>query len=160
MMPTPLAPRPKRPLRWRILLSVWFWVVVAVVVAGVLASVLLATVPAGPKPFSVHLENSGCGCGTVETNHSLPGRATVRMTLALRYTYSGPAEFNLVVVAPSGTIVVYAPAQYGNLGNASVSARFTTTGGGAYAFQVVGAYPLILPPLVAWVNGTYDAPVL
>jgi hypothetical protein len=166
-MPTPLNP-PKPPSRWMgLLLSRRLWIVVGVLVVAALAIYAAVAVPVGPTSFSFSWSSSACGCQhTASTNHSFPDHAYVSLTFTSHYLVnaSGNAsEYVLVVTDPSGTVIVYADMEGGNLGTvgtATVASTFTTTASGSFEFTILGAAPPILPGITAWVNGTYHAPIL
>jgi hypothetical protein len=166
-MPPPLNP-PKPPSRWiKLLLSRRFWIVVGVVVVAALAIYAAVAIPVGPTSFHFSWSSSACECQqAASTNHSFPDHADVSLIFTSHYLVnaSGNAtEYALVITNPSGVVIVYAPTeggQLGQVGTASVPATFTTTSGGNYEFTILGNYPLILPGITAWVNGTYHAPIL
>lgn len=160
------TPPPKRhpPHRWiGLLLSTKFWVAIGIAVVAVLAVYALVAVPVGPTPFSFGLSSGACGCQrAVFANHSFPDDASVKVDFTSHYT-GGVAEYILVVTDPSGRVIVYANMVGGSVGTinyANTTAAFGTSGGGVFEFELLGASPLELPAVTAWVNGTYHAPIL
>ena len=162
-MSTPPA-KPHPPHRWMgLLLSTRFWVVIGIAVVAVLAIYALVAVPVGPTPFSFSLSSGACGCQrAVFANHTFPDDASVKVVFTSHYT-GDVAEYILVVTNPSGKTIVYANMVGGSVGMinyANTTATFGTSGGGVFLFELLGASPLELPPVTAWVNGTYHAPTL
>lgn len=161
-MSTPPTPRP--PHRWiGLLLSTRFWVAVGVAVVAVLAVYALVAVPVGPTAFSFSFGSGACDCQrAVFTNHTFPDRATVDVKFTSHYSGS-VAEYILIITNPSGKVIVYANMIGGSVGltnYANTTATFGSSGGGVFEFELLGASPLILPEVTAWVNGTYHAPIL
>jgi hypothetical protein len=167
-MGTPAPKPPTPPHRWMgLLLSRKFWIVVGAVVVAALAVYALVAVPVGPTAFSFSFANSACRCQhTFSTNHSFPDDAYVSLQFTSHYVLNvttNASEYVLIITNPSGHQIVYANMIGGSLGNvgiASTTVTFTTSSGGAFEFTLLGAYPSILPPVTAWVNGTYHAPIL
>ncbi len=162
-MPPPLNP-PKPPSRWiGLLLTRRFWVVVGVVVVAALAVYSLVAIPVGPTPFSFTFATSACECQhSASTNHTFPDKAYVSLTFTSHYL-GNVSEYVLIITDPAGVEIVYANMESGSFGHinyANTTETFTTTSGGTYEFTLLGAYPTILPPVTAWVNGTYHAPIL
>lgn len=165
------SPSPKPPIpphRWiGLLLSRRFWIVVGAIVVAALALYALVAVPVGPTAFGFSMANSACRClHTYSVNHSFPDDAYVSLRFTSHYltnsTLQG-SEYVLIIRNPSGVEIVYTEMTGGSLGaygTANTSATFNTNSGGAFEFTLLGAYPTDLPPITAWVNGTYHAPIL
>jgi hypothetical protein len=164
--PSPKLPTP--PHRWMgLLLSRKFWIVVGAVVVAALAVYALVAVPVGPTPFSFSFANSTCRCQhSYSTNYSFPDHAYVSLRFTSHYVLNvsnNASEYVLIITNPAGQQIVYTEMNGGTLdmiGTANTTATFTTSAGGAFEFTLLGAYPPILPPITAWVNGTYHAPIL
>lgn len=168
MATTSSAPTPPKtpPHRWMgLLLSRRFWVVVGAVVVVALAIYALAAIPVGPTSFSFSFASSA-GPHTASTNHTFPDHASVTLRFTSHYlpNPSGNAsEYVLIITNPSGHEILYADMVngfYGSVSTANATAAFPTGGGGTFEFTILAAYPTQLPALTAWVNGTYDAPIL
>lgn len=168
-MASPPARR-RPPTRWQLLfVSRRFWLVVGSTIVAALAIYGLVAVPVGPQSFSFGISSGNCNCERgAFTNHSFPDAAFVSMTFSSHY-YGAAAEYILLVTDPSGGLIIYAPMQTGyssdnftgnGINYANVSESFSTGAGGAFEFEILGTDPTLLPLIIAWVNGTYHAPIL
>jgi hypothetical protein len=160
--PPPKAPTP--PHRWvGLLLSRRFWTVVGVVVVAGLVLYALVAVPVGPTKFGFAFSSGSCACQhNVSVYHTFPDKAYVQLTFTSRYI-GNVSEYILVITNPSGHEIVYANmvgGSFGTINYANTTEDFSTNAGGSFEFTLLGAYPAILPPVDAWVNGTYHAPIL
>jgi hypothetical protein len=141
--------------------------VVGAVVVAALAVYALVAVPVGPTAFGFSFSTSSCLCQhTSSTNHTFPDDASVSLQFTSHYMTNetgNASEYVLIILNPAGAEIVYANMVGGSLGpesTANVTASFTTAAGGTFEFTILAAYPPVLPPIVAWVNGTYHAPIL
>jgi hypothetical protein len=167
MATPPTRPRTP-PGRWiGLLLSRRFWVIIGVVIVAALAVYALVAIPVGPTSFAFSFGSSSCGCQhTASSNHTFPDDAHVTLRFTSRYIPNptgNASEYVLIVRNPAGQEIVYANmvgGTYGAIGTANTTAMFTTSAGGTFEFTLLGAYPTVLPPITAWVNGTYRAPIL
>jgi hypothetical protein len=159
--PTKPRPPPYRIIGW--MLTRRFWIVIGAVVVAALAVYSLVAIPVGPTSFHFTLSTSSCECQhTASTNYTFPGRAFVQLYFTSQYI-GNVTEYILIVTNPSGQQIVYANmvgGSFGAVNYANVSETFTTSAGGVFEFTLLGAFPAILPPVSAWVNGTYHAPIL
>jgi len=150
-------------------LSRRFWVVVGAVTVAGLAVYGLVAVPVGPTTFGFSLSSSSCGCEHAAVTHfRFPANAFVSLNLSSQY-FGAAAEYVLLVNNSAGVEIVYASMETGyssdnftgnGINYANVSETFLTRAGGSFTFTLLGVDPALLPPVNAWINGTYHAPIL